>query len=188
MIINIIYGVALTEVLNLTDAMASNDAKLSYVVNANTFAVSTYRNFNFNSFAKINGRYFGADAAGISELVGQSDRGANINLVARTPVDTLADPLQRIPSENLKNVPDLYVGYSASGDVMLKSIVNGVTQLYTMTLRATAPGLHTQRAVLARGTRSRYWQFELSNVNGGDFAVESITFHPVIMSRHINER
>jgi hypothetical protein len=45
--------------------------------------------------------------------------------------------------------------------------------------------LALRRTKLDRGVKATYWAFELENVDGADFEIESIEFMPVVMTRKI---
>jgi hypothetical protein len=38
---------------------------------------------------------------------------------------------------------------------------------------------------IGKGLRSRYWQFELVNIDGADFDLDTIEFHPVLLTRRV---
>jgi hypothetical protein len=87
-------GLARSAVANLTLPFfyinAHGETKAAKIVfrvltmNLRNFAVTEYENFDFNSFAQINGVYFGAKADGIYPLVGTSDQGTDIDTVLTT--------------------------------------------------------------------------------------------------------
>jgi len=41
--------------------------------------VTTYNNFNINSYAQIGGKFYGMTDAGVVELTGDTDNGVNID-------------------------------------------------------------------------------------------------------------
>jgi len=67
---------------------------------------------------------------------------------------------------------------------VLKVTANGGTNYYSLT-SATTSGAQTGRILLGKGVAARYWDFELTNVSGADFVLESITFHPVALARRV---
>ena len=38
---------------------------------------------------------------------------------------------------------------------------------------------------VGQGLKSRYWQFELTNVDGGDFEIDQVELHPLILNRRV---
>jgi len=180
--INTILSVVLPESLGVADVYASNDVLAAYVVNLVTGAVTTYSNFGFNSFAKVGNKYLAAASDGIYLLDGNDDSGAQIDASVVLPMTDLATEL--VPQDVLKRVPTVYLGVASSGVLVLKVTANGGTNYYSLT-SATTSGAQTGRILLGKGVAARYWDFELTNVSGADFVLESITFHPVALARRV---
>lgn len=175
---NVSIGIALSDALFLADSILSNTPLLSYVVNANTFALTKYSNFNFNSFARLGSKHYGVQDDGVYELGGETDNGANIDASITLGKNDYG-------SEHLKKVPAIYIGTHANGDMVLKvSTDSGAINYYSLTALATGD-LQSNRITPGKGLQSRYWQYELSNVNGGDIDIESIVFSVVQLSRRI---
>jgi hypothetical protein len=38
---------------------------------------------------------------------------------------------------------------------------------------------------VGQGLRSRYWQFELTNVDGGDFELDVLELYPLFLGRRV---
>lgn len=175
---NAVFGLVFPETLQLSDLLGTNTPLLAYVVNANTNAVSTYQNYNFNSMFQLEGKYYGASDDGIYELEGDTDAGIAINA-------SLTLGQQDFNSEMLKSLPTVYLGVKNSGGMILKVVTdNGVERMYQLNAAANTD-LQTSRLTLGRGVASRYWQFELQNLEGSDFTLDTITFYSVILSRRI---
>lgn len=176
--LNTKVSVTLLEGLSLFDSILTNVPLLSYVVNANNFALVKYRNFNFNSFINLGGKYYGVADDGVYELDGDTDDGTAI-------AASLTLGKSDFNSEMLKSLPAVYIGAKTTGDLILKITVDsGLSYYYTMTAQVSGD-LKTNRITPGKGLRSRYWQFELTNVDGGDLTFDSISFHPVELSRRI---
>jgi len=177
-----IYGLVLSESLLLQDTVGDNGALVAYVVNSNTGAMTTYNNFNFNSFAQLDGKFYGMTSDGLFEVTGDTDSGVAID--ARIDFGTTDLQTPEVSGEVLKRLSSVYFGVNTVGDMMLKVTANGLDNLYTLSA-STATSLHTGRLLLGKGVAARYWDFELTNTNGGDFTLESISFHPVALTRRI---
>lgn len=171
----------------LGELRLEDGAYLAWVVNTETRAFVKYRNFPFNSFAKIGNRYFGASGDGIYELTGDDDAGEPINAVLRGGLDDLGSSL-------LKRHPAAYIGYRGDNQMVLKVRVmqaqpNGDLQpeehWYRMEPRQ-ANALRVNRVKLGKGLKSTYWGWELVNIDGADFEVDSFSWYPVVLERRLN--
>jgi hypothetical protein len=141
--------------------------------------ISTYDGFGFNSFAQIAGRYYGANDEGIFLLEGATDDGEPIPAKLKTM-------LLDFDSTVMKRVQTAYVGYTSDGDLVMrvKAVTNGELREHWFKARPrTANAPREQIVNLGRGLRSRYWQFELANINGSDFEITKMDLYPVFLSR-----
>jgi len=177
-----VYGLILSEALVLGDTISTNAALVAYVVNLNTAAVTTYDNYNFNSFAEMDGKFYGMSDDGLYELTGGTDNGTNIEASIKLGTSDLST--DTVASELLKRLPAVYLGCSVEGDLLLRVTANGTTNSYTLK-DANTNSLHTGRMLLGKGVLARYWDFELVNVNGADFTLESMTLLPQAVVRRI---
>lgn len=148
----------------------------SWVVNTQTRASSRYENYTFNSFALIDGRYYGCRSDGIYELDGETDAGQ--------PVQAMVSfGKQDFGTSALKRVTNLYVGTSSGGKLFVKVLAEGEEYLYQA--RDGSEELQVQRFDLGRGLRANYLEFELYNTDGDDFELASVEFAAVPLSRRI---
>jgi hypothetical protein len=176
--LNVKMNIVLVEDLLLSDSVQTNIPLLSYVINANTFAVTKYRNFNFNSFAHLEGIYYGMNDDGIYELDGSDDNGTAIDA-------TITLGKKDFDSKQLKTMPMVYLGVHTTGDLILKVITDSGAERFYKMREQTSGDMKTTRIQLGKGLRSRYWQFELTNVNGADLTLDSIAFLAVGLTRRI---
>lgn len=143
--------------------------------------VSQYENFDFNSFAEVGGEYFAANEEGIFRLGADSDAGA--------PIDAaVGSMLLDLGTSRQKRVQAAYIGYTASGRVVLKvrSEDDGqVVEDWFEAQQQTAAAPRNQMVRIGRGLRSRYWQFELVNVDGADFELDSFEMYPIPLNRRV---
>lgn len=175
--------VLLVDSLLVGDAASSNAPVISYVVNANTSAVSTYDGFTFNSMTKIDGVYYGMDADGLHMIGGADDNGAVINPVVKTGEMSLAvDKVAK--AETMKRVSFLYLGGRTSLDMNVAVTANGETNTYQLAA-TTAQVLQATRLNMSRGVVARYWTFEFSSPAGGDIDIESVVLSVTELSRRI---
>lgn len=181
-------GMLLAEGIEMLGELRFDDgAYLAWVVNTETRAFVKYRNFPFNSFAQIGNRYFGCSGDGIYELAGDDDAGEPINAVVRGGLTDLGSSL-------LKRQPAAYIGYRAGDQMVLKVTVMAVQpssdierqeHWYRMEPRQ-ANAIRENRVKLGRGLKSTYWGWELTNIDGADFDVDSFSWYPIVLERRLN--
>jgi hypothetical protein len=143
--------------------------------------LSEYTGYNFNSFCRVGDRFYGAGDDGLYLLEGDTDNGEPIDAAIRTMMIDFGSPVQ-------KRVRNAYLGYTASGKLLLRvrTVDQGQMneQWYeAQELPAQAP--REQMVRLGRGLRSRYWQFELINIDGADFEIDTLELHPVYLNRRV---
>lgn len=155
---------------------------LAWVMNAESHAFTSYSNYPFNSFAVIGGKTYGAKADGIYLLEGDDDAGAAIDAIVR-------GGLTNFGSSKFKRMPSMYLGYTTDGRMLMKVTVmddDGVREEHWYGLEDRPAGvLREGRVKLGRGLKSTYWGFELANVDGADFALDSISWYPVVLDRRL---
>lgn len=176
----------LAAVLNDSISLAAtlridNGEYIAWVLNAESAGLSRYTNYPFNSFACIGGKYFGATGSGIYSLDGDDDDGVPIQARLRLGLDALGSRL-------LKNVPEAFIGYTSSGTLLMRVITvddqtgKKIAALYKLAPRA-AGTVRENRFKFGRGFRAVDWDFVIENVDGADFDISSVEFHPLFLSR-----
>ena len=168
-------GVGLGGLLRWNDAVYT-----AWVVNAETLALSEYQGYPFQSFAPFGATSLGATDSGIYELEGADDDGVAIAAAIRTG-------LLDFGSSRRKAMPVMYLGYTASGRLVLKAIQTdeGRKTEHWYELRETRGAPDTARIKVGKGLRARYWSFELANAAGADFALDAVQLHPVVLERRL---
>lgn len=146
-------------------------------------AATEYDNFEFNSFAKAGSKYLAASRDGIYELGGSDDAGADIAAVVRTGLFDFG-------ATQLKQVTRAYLGYTSDNRLVLKTIATDggqkIERWYELQDK-TADDIRESRIKLGKGVKSRYWQFELINVDGGQFEIDQLHLMPLMLSRRVKE-
>lgn len=143
--------------------------------------ISEYRGFDFNSFARIGGTYFAASDSGIYRLGGDTDNGEQIDAHIRTMMHDFGSTAQ-------KRVVAAYLGYTSSGTMVLKvrSVDQGqLVEHWYEAQEVTADAPRENFRTLGRGLKSRYWQFELANVDGADFEIDQLQLQPIMLKRRV---
>lgn len=153
--------------------------RLTHVMNTQTTAVTTFDNYEYNSFAKFGGRYLAAGPSGLHIVdLGDKDLAANINAAFKTGQIDFGSP-------QLKRMSDFYVAMRSAGDISI-NVSTDETGAYDYLIEPFGVETLKQRRVLiGKGMRGRYWQFELSNVGGGDFDFDAYSALVADTSRRV---
>ncbi|MDR3159002.1 MAG: hypothetical protein LBU11_08370 [Zoogloeaceae bacterium] len=138
-----------------------------WAFNMDNAASSSYENFPFNSFARFGGRCFGAKEDGVFLLEGRDDE--HVPIAA-----SIALGKQDFDSTRRKHIPSVYVGTDARERLLLKVSVDGESWIYAA--RASASEMRQQRIDLGRGLRANWFEFEILNEDGCEFALDTIEF------------
>lgn len=154
----------------------------TYVVDTLTSAVSTYEAFPFNSFAEIDGRFYGAGPTGMFELVGDKDNSSG----SITDVDAVvATGHLHFGSEMQKRMSDFFVAMRADGDITLRVSVDENDPFEYTLSPLDIETLKQRRSLIGKGAKGKYWKFELSNTDGCDFDFDSFNAAAVVLSRRL---
>lgn len=140
----------------------------SIVLNTRTNAVTNYSEVTFNSLCSFNGVILAATDAGIVALTGQDDAGEAISARLKVGATNFGSSAQ-------KRVLAGYVGYRASGELQITMITDDHHEfIYRLEPRQTADVLHPSRVKFGRGVKGVYSQWQLENVDGADFELNSL--------------
>lgn len=155
----------------------------AWTMNTDSKASTQYQNYPFNSFMRVGGRHYGVADSGLYRLDGDDDAGTPIDAKIRLGLSTLGSRL-------MKQVPSVYLGYSASGDLLLKAVIadSATGQREAHVYRLYADGADTTRegrTKLGKGLSAVYWDFQIENVNGADFDIDNIEFMPLVINRRL---
>ena len=143
--------------------------------------LSEYDNYLFNSLAQFNNQLYGANDDGLYVMGGDTDAGAVI------PAE-LKSLLLDFGTSRLKRMRSAYLGYTSTGELVMKvrSVDNGqMSEHWYKACPIVADAPRTSRMLIGQGLRSRYWQFELVNIDGADFEIDHIEMHPLVTNRRI---
>ena len=161
-----------------------DDSYVGYAMNPATHGLTSYTNFEFNSLATFGSKTYAAGAAGLYELGGTTDAGDPIGWRIRTGLTNLG-------TQHLKGLDAAYLGYTATGRILLKCIVVGTSgekigYWYELTPQ-TANAPRAGRIPTGRGLRSVYWGFEMTNLDpvtevaSGGIELDSLELHPIML-------
>ena len=153
----------------------------AWVLNTETLGAWKYSNYPFNSFAQFQGRYYGCTNDGIYEITGDSDSGDDIDMTVRTG-------LMDFGSTQLKRIPRAYLGFQADGDLLFKTVDTAsgekIEKWHRLSTK-TANAPTSTRIKLGRGTRARYWQFVIENIDGADVKIDDLRLFPILLKRRV---
>ena len=163
--------------VNAAGSAALANVWRTWVLNLHTRALSEYTGFQFNSYARFAGHVLAASSGGIFKLdTTKNDAGVSIASVVRTGVHDY-------DSSWLKRIPRLYVNYSTTGDVEVRTITSEDGRRRYLLPHNNVAGVQQRRVPVGKGPKSRYWQFEVANRDGADFALSSIVVYPTELRR-----
>jgi hypothetical protein len=151
-----------------------NGDVVTWCVNTRMGFVTQYKNYDFNSFAVINGRYVGATSTGLYELHGDTDHGEQI-------IAGITGGILQMNSSKRHGLKGVYIGLRGTGDFYLK-LTSGDGKEYVY--KITARDMDTTKVNIGKGLRHRYLSYSLENV-GQDFELESIEFVPMRAFRRV---
>lgn len=161
-----VYSVSAASLVSvLTGLQFVADFTDGWAYNLNTGAGSFYEGFRFNSFALIDGEYYGANEAGIFRLGDDADDSAPIDM-------TITLGTSNLGSSRVKRVPTAYVGAQSDEPLVLTCRVEGQEYSYTFS-RATAT-MAPAKVQIGKGLAGVYWQIELSNTAGADAEIDAL--------------
>lgn len=146
-------------------------------VNLRNVAVSQYGNFDFNSFAMIGGKLYGASDDGLFLLEGDDDDGVAIPALLELVKTDFG-------SSHQKRLRKGFVGYETAGELSLTTL-NDDGNSRTVTLPTTRTAMEQQgsRLPVTREGKGRYWTLRIENVLGCDFSLDHIEVTEYTLNR-----
>lgn len=152
----------------------------AYVINTETEALSTYKNFSFNSITYVDGVAYAACHDGFYELRGPNDDGVGIN-------SQLVSGFFDMNDQQKKHVGSVYLGYTCDGPMTVSTETYGAghaVQTNELDQRdALAP--RNNRVKLGKGLNSRYWRLTIRNKNGSKFELNDVAIDVAVSKRRI---
>lgn len=92
-------------------------------------------------------------------------------------------------TSRMKRIRSAYLGYTATNELVMR--VRAVSQgelsehWYKATHTKTPNAPDGGYMPVGQGLKSRYWQFELTNIDGGDFEIDQVELHPLVLNRRV---
>lgn len=163
------------------ELLLGGEAYQGWAVRTDTLAATEYQQFPFNSMCRLENQYFGASEDGFFLLDGDTDDGQPIQ--ARILTGELD-----FSTAEMKRIDRAYLGYTTSGDMVLKVIATHAGKKTEYWYRAPMLVRHEPtetRVPIGRGIVSRYLQFELCNVDGADFELDRMDLEVLNLTRRV---
>ena len=151
------------------------EAYIGIVMTPDTYAITEYDNYAFNSSANFRGEYLLAARTGLYLMGGDLDNGEFITSKIKTAS-------MDFESSNLKQVPTMYLGVTSDASVILQVTTDGEDSAFYQ-LDLNSHNLSTQVIDIGKGLRGRYWQFNLETKDNSTFDLDSIELFPVVWGR-----
>lgn len=138
------------------------------VMNILNYAVSEYKNYNFNSLVYFNGVFLGINEEGIYPLDGNDDLGEPIQARIKSGVVDLG-------GKGAITIPrEAWLSYRSDDSMQLDIKVDEVMDLPSMFFSKVSRAITECRTKLGRGIKGRFFTWDLKNVGGSDFSLESL--------------
>jgi hypothetical protein len=165
--------------VSMSGSVSTGSSYSTVAMHSEWQAVTQYTNYPFNSFARFNNINLGAHSTGLYALTGDTDNGTAIAAAARVGITDMG-------TSHLKKVEDVYVGYRANGNLMLRVNTNDSHVRDYMIRHNGETGLHVKKVKLGKGVVARYWQLEVQNIDGADFDLNTLEIKPTVLKRRVS--
>jgi hypothetical protein len=166
----------LEETIDISTMHITPDGTVTtWVVNTRTGGTTEYTNYNFNSFVRMGNKVLGASASGLFELNGDDDDGTPILSVMRSGY-------AQFGNGQFSSLRGAYLGVRATGVFVFKVLTgDGKTYVY----QVNGNRMTSTKVNIGKGIRARYIAYELQNLDGQDFDLDSVEFLPVVAQRRV---
>lgn len=160
-------------IYSTVDSEGTTTTYLTLTINPENFALSTFSNYEFNSFAMYKGRALGCNATGLQELIGDTDNGTEILMDVTYPgvyIDqSVVHKLLEANVQGRWNTPIVLRVYPNSDDEEYYDYPSNVV--------VEGKGSETERHELitfGKGLRGTHFRFEVLNTAGGSTNIQNI--------------
>lgn len=155
------------------------EAYRAWALNVRSSALTEYTGVPFNSAGTFRGKVLVAGASGVHVLgENSSDNGIAIDAAAKTAIVDFDTTFA-------KRVPRIYVGCKAEKDMEFRTITTQDGPRAYLLPRNGNEEVQQRRVPINRGPKSRFWQFEITNREGGDFTVVDVLVRPELIKRRV---
>jgi hypothetical protein len=171
-----------------TYLLDTTEELFTWVLNQNTGAPARYEGYGFNAFAAIGQDFLGARGDGIYLLDGDDDDGTDIDAIATIgATDFGAFYENGNEASMLKRVTGAYLGVNSSGQVQLTLVTDQGVSSGPYQLRQSPTARTTERSKFRKGLKSRYWQVDIENADGGDTQVDTLELETKLAEKRLKK-
>ena len=146
-------------------------------VNMRNNAISQYGNYDFKSFCDFGSVCLACGDGGIYSLNGSDDDGTDISSEFKSMTTDF-------DVANQKRLRSLFIG--GEWDGWLKVTITddeGNSREYLTPPLDSGNLQEGNKVAIGRDGKGRYWNFEVENIDGCDFSVDSMDALPILLSR-----
>lgn len=173
----IIQLLAMERVAINSNTSASRREALQYAVNVLTGALTTYQNFGFTQFARVNGETYAIRPDGLYCLRGDTDNGDTL----RAAIDFGSSDFG---AANGKRLSSVYAGVTTDGEVYVRvKPDDGDEHVYRAV--GEPPEL---RAKVAKGLKARHWRLRLELTDATYADLDNIEIELGVSQRRLGGR
>jgi hypothetical protein len=141
------------------------------------FAVSEYKNYNFNCLLHFDKMFLGLNEEGIFLLDGDTDLGESIQAEIKTgTIDLAAKGAISIPRE-------AWLAYRSNNGMELDAKLDEVADLPPMFFQKVVEKIRECREKFGRGIKNRFITLDVKNVDGASFDFESLRIMGDVIKR-----
>jgi len=148
-------------------------------MNANHYGVTEYMNWNFNSYANLNGKLLAVKGDGLYEAGGDKDGGLDIDSMIFFGITDMHRDIMRTARE-------AWITVRANGDLVFVMRLDEHTEYEYLLERVVGEqNAHELRAEPGRGINNRFVTFGFKNKSGCYFELDSIKVYADVSDRRI---
>lgn len=174
-LVQMIYQPTVIEGVDISVGYIAPDGSFTtWAVNTRTGATTEYRDYTFNSFARVGNHYLGASESGLYRLLGDDDDGEAI-------IASIRGGYMQFGGPRLSRLAAAYIATRGEGDFVLKILTgDGLSYNYAVATR----NMRSTKVHMGKGQRARYFAFELIG-DGTDFDLDTLEFVPIVVQRRV---
>ena len=151
-----------------TGTVPQREDYLGLCMELSLLAPTQYANYSFDAMCKFGDVYLGCNELGIFTLDGDTDNNVHIAAFLELLLTDFGIP-------NQKRIRKIYLGYEASGSLVLEvRDDDDNARRFTVEAALDDQRQHGVRVPTGRDGKGRYWTFRLENVDGCDFSVDGM--------------